>query len=420
MKKFKEFFKHPFIKGSVIYAAASFIVSVLHYVINLLIARFFSLATYGEYMTAISYIAIFAVPFSAINLFLVKNIGRKPVKDRLKFIFLIENLIYTKLFDKWLWLMLAAAVIFWVLRVKSGLEIVSLFAIFVLTGLGFVNQIYQSSFLALKRFSLSGGINIASSILKLFGVLFLIFIIPKIEGIYFLLVVTGIFSILLSKKLIGREVVGNKGNLTGFNNSKSPLDYLSQKSFLLPLISTFGLVGMLSIDLILVKKFFSADNVGLYASLALLGKIILYLAVPLGIVAFTFFTGEESKHERKKVLKITSFLLILTGIISFIFYWLFPDLIVGIIFGGKFTQIVPYVWLAAIFGSLYSLANLFAQYLIAKGNWLSTISLPILFFQTIGIIIYHRSFEQVMFINILAASILLVVYLGIFAKLIRK
>jgi len=42
------------------------VASVLNYVFNLLIARIFPLASYGEYMTAISYLMLLGVPLGAV------------------------------------------------------------------------------------------------------------------------------------------------------------------------------------------------------------------------------------------------------------------------------------------------------------------------------------------------------------------
>ena len=129
-------------------------------------------------------------------------------------------------------------------------------------------------------------------------------------------------------------------------------------------------------------------------------------------MAFTFFTGHENKQQRTKVLLLTTLLFMTIGLMATLGYTLLPNLVAGIIFGQRFNSIAGLVSLVAIFGTAYSLANLFAQYYISREEPIAMLSLPFLIFQTVGIILFHQSFSQVLVVGILTTTCLFFSYLG--------
>ena len=251
-----------------------------------------------------------------------------------------------------------------------------------------------------------------TAILKIMGGIVVVWLVPNLRALYAVIVGATILSFFVARKLVK--------NINGFekvkkvlkHKLKSPFEYIKKRSVMIPFWATLGLVGMINVDVMLVKKFFTAGEVGLYAGLALLGKIILYFSAPLSAVAYTFFTGSESKQNGRKILFLTTLLLIGIGGVALAGYTFFPELVISIVFGEKFLGIAEMVQLAAVFGATYSLASLFSQYFIAKGHPLSLFSLVALVGQVVGIVLYHDSFAQVLWVGIIASGGLLVVYLG--------
>lgn len=402
--------KHPFIRGGAIFSGASFIVSVLNYLFNLLVARSFLLADYGEYMAALSYVAIFSVPFGGITMILIQKIGLRSPKDRINLVMRIEQVLFDYIKRHAPVIIGTAVVFFGLLWWKSGLQLSSIVLIIALICISVFTTLYSAALQALKRFSLAGLLSIVGSTAKLAGYVIVILLFPKILGIYGVLIAAGIVTYFFGRSLVQRE---NRSTSKSKPIRTVPMHLatlLQQKPVLLPMLTNVGLVGMLSIDVILVKKFLPADATGYYAAISLLAKIILYLAAPLGSVAFTFFTGSESRAQRSKVLLLTLSLLLAIGFGSIALYLISPALIIRIIFGAKFLSIAPVIWLAAVFGLLYSLVNVFAQYWIARQNWLATMTVGGFVAQTIGITLFHANFYQVLVVNIAVAAIVLVVY----------
>jgi O-antigen/teichoic acid export membrane protein len=173
-----------------------------------------------------------------------------------------------------------------------------------------------------------------------------------------------------------------------------------------------GLVGLGVIDIILVKKFLPADQAGLYSSISLLGNIILYVATPLSQVAFSFFTGKDSRHNSLLILILLTLVYLLIGGCAAVAYFFFPELVVGIIFGSKFLVVSHLIWLAAIFGTLYSLVALYSQYFISRNSWWGVLTFFTLVIQGLIIYVNHQSIEQIMTINITVAFLLLTLMVG--------
>lgn len=408
----KKLFNSQFFKGSFIYTSVSFSVSILSYVFNLIIARFFPLAAYGEYMTALSYMMVFAVPFGAIAALLIKRIGATSILDRHAFVDVLEKWIFEYLEKYAFYLILGFVIVGGFLYSKANISLSSVVFIISMTLVSLITILYTSSLQAFKKFFLSGGLGALTAILKIIGGVLVLFFIPNLPALYFVMVISGIISFIIVRKVVK--------NLNGFETRKealkytlgNPLEYLKKKSVLIPLFSTLGMVGIINADVMLVKKFFVADEVGLYAGLALLGRIILYASAPLSAVAYAFFTGSESKHNSKKILLLTTLLLLGMGGVALAGYTFFPELVVSVVFGEKFLEVAGLVQLAAVFGVVYSLAYLLSQYFIAQESKLSLLSLVAMVGQIVGIILFHDSFAQVMWVGIAMSGGLVGVYLG--------
>ncbi|MCA9373346.1 hypothetical protein KC921_04600 [Candidatus Woesebacteria bacterium] len=419
LKLTKSLRRSHFVRGGVIFGSTSFLVSILNYGFNLLVARSFPLATYGEYMAALSYLALFGVPLGSIGILLIQKIGQQPPEHRLDFVLGLEQWLWQQIAKRWLSICVITTVLFGFLWWKSGLSLLSLIFVFLLSVLSTFSLIYTVALQAFKRFFEAGGLSIVSTTVKLCGLLIVLLVSKSLFGVYGVLLLAGLVMVLFGRFLVRRN-----------GKSASPMDiatrhvslarFLKQKSFLIPIITSLGLVGILSADVILAKKVLPPDDVGLYAALSLLSKIILYVAAPLGTVAFTFFTGKESQQQRTKILLLTTMALLCIGVVSIGSYLFLPNIIISVIFGSKYDSIQSFVWLSAVFGLLYSLANVFAQYWISRQSWLAVASVFALALQILGIIIFHSSLGQIMSVNIVLTGILLLVYSLGFGRLLLE
>lgn len=387
--------KNAFIRGGLIFTTASFLVSICHYLFNLVVARGFSFSIYGEYMSALSYFAVLSVPLSAFNVIVINRISKSQIKDRATVAKSIEQLLISTLL-KYRWLLLIIfSLLFAFLYLKTNLLKTSILFILGMTTINIFFTFYSSVLQAYKTFFLLGVFALSMALVKVTVGAGIVFTIGSLDMLYIFLFVLTVTSVLIGSKLL-RHKQSIRKKLVSFHSLQS---YVLKKQVILPTLTMFGIIGMLNMDLIFVKKFFDADQAGLYAAISLMGKIILYATGPLSLVALTFFSGSENKQNKKKILFFTVILYILVGVVASIAYWLLSNSIVSIIFGQKYLEISKYIWLSAVFGSLYSVVNLFAQYAISSLKNFASYSLLGLVIQVLAFYFFHRSFYDVLVIN---------------------
>jgi len=397
-----------FLRSGFIYFVTSFLVSVIGYVLNLIIARSFSLADYGEYMTAISYTIFLGIPLSAFSMIVIKRIGRAKDDERISVAVSIEKWLKDEIISFLPILIPGLLILGLAMFFKGNMTLVSVLFILVTSIVSIYQSFYASVLQSYKNFFVAGLFMIAIFSVKMVLTIGVVVINPTLPLLFLSFIFVGLFAVIFGHKMI------RKTKDTKIKIKKVPFkritSYIYQPSILIPLFTTLGIVGLANADVVLVKKFFESDVAGLYGSLSLLGKIILYVASPLSAVAFTFFTGNDSKHQSIKILALLTLVIATLGTAATVFYALFPTLVVNIIFGSKFLQVSHLVWMAAVFGSLYSLMNLFAQYFVAKSSKFAYLGILAVVFQTIGIYIFHSSLDQVLMINIGVTGVLVLIY----------
>lgn len=407
---FHKLINNSFVRSSIIFSIANFVVSVIGYLINLIIARAFSLADYGEYMTAMSYTIFLFVPVSTFGLVVIQRIGREVKESRVKVAILLERWLFREIKSNLLPILLLVVGFALFGFYKGNLSFPSILFVITMAVLTLFQSLYSASFQAFKMFLLAGVFLIVISIFKLILSIGVVMVNPSLIYLFLGIIAATAIGLFFGRSALfsGKDQKINEERLISFSNIYS---YIKRKNILIVLLTTLGIAGLANIDLMLVKKYFSPEQAGLYSSISLLGKIILYLATPLSQVAFSFFTGSDSRHDSFKILSLLIFSYLLLGSISTAGYYLFPNLIVDIIFGEKFLVIGNIIWLSAIFGTLYSLAVLFSSFFISKNSWLGAFSLPALVFQLIMISFNHQSLSDVLKVNILVLGSLNLVYL---------
>jgi O-antigen/teichoic acid export membrane protein len=246
-----------------------------------------------------------------------------------------------------------------------------------------------------------------SGLLKLLGGIIVIIGFPELTWLYLAIILAGLLAILFGHYLnahYSRKVIASEKMSIEMT---STIEYIKRKTVYIPLLTTLGLVGLANVDIILIKKFMSGDLTGLYASLSLMGKIILYLTVPISDVAYSFFSNKDSRHQANKILLMTTLVYFFIGVVSVIGYTLFPEIIINVIFGSKFASLASVLYLSAIFGFLYSLLRLYSQYFVAQNDVWGILSIGGVLLQAVLIYLWHTSITQVFIINIGVFSLIL-------------
>lgn len=203
-----------------------------------------------------------------------------------------------------------------------------------------------------------------------------------------------------------------------FKSTVQKLDHSIRKQIInFLLITAFYELTLILInnsDILLVKHFFRAYEAGLYASLALIGRVVYFIA---WMFIMLLLPDVITKHKNGEstlptLFKYLGFVGILAFSITF-FSYLFAEEVVFVLFGDAYISISFLLWKYALATSLFAMANIFTYYFLSLENYI-----PIYFTGIFGaaqvliIYLFHSSLLQVVDIQIgLMCSLLIVQFL---------
>jgi O-antigen/teichoic acid export membrane protein len=169
-----------------------------------------------------------------------------------------------------------------------------------------------------------------------------------------------------------------------------------------------GQVIINNIDILLVKHFFAPEVAGLYAAVALVGRV-LYLAAWQVVSAMFPVSAAAKPREEDPYVVLLPFLFVLTIAIVFILaVSFFPDLIVHAILGSGFSQAEPLLMLYAAATGLYALSVVLMAYemsrKIANTAWVQLIFSGLV---VLAIGAFHHTLREVIVVQIVLMAVML-------------
>jgi O-antigen/teichoic acid export membrane protein len=403
-----------FLSNSFIFFIGSFLVGVGNYLYQFLMARMLMVEVYGELQSILAILAITGVLTGAISTVLTKYTADFKAKDWLNKIYALFLLFTKKI--------LTAAIIFFVIFViLSGyiakfLNLTSVFPLIIL-GAGFLfsfsNSINLGIVRGLQKFKELSVISIIPVFLKILSAILLVKLGFAINGAVGAVVLAGLIGYLISfyplKFLFGQE------------KEKIETKEIFQYSF--PVFFTLLFTTLLySVDIILVKHFFSAQIAGEYGALAILGHIIFFITGPIVGVMFPMAADAHGNHtDSTKVFKKTIFLVGLIGFVALLSYFLLPGFIIKILIGSKFLSISKFLGWFGIAMFLYSLVGLFTQYFLSIEKIKCTYLVGIgVLLQVILISIFHTNLWQIIWIMNSVMFFILALLIFYYFRIIMK
>ncbi len=166
-------------------------------------------------------------------------------------------------------------------------------------------------------------------------------------------------------------------------------------------------------DILLVKHYFEAYEAGLYASLALIGRVVYFVAWMFVMILLpkVVLLHKEGKSTRPVLSKYVLYIGILAFCIVLTCY-LFPTTVVQLLFGSAYISIAPLLWKYAIATSLFAISNIFAYYFLSLDVYIPVLLSALLgVTQVVLIVFFHDSLLQVVMVQIYAMATLLTVQL---------
>ncbi len=179
-------------------------------------------------------------------------------------------------------------------------------------------------------------------------------------------------------------------------------------------------------DIVLVKHFFSPTLAGLYAVIAMVGRVIFSLCQSVVNSMVPVVAGTRTE-ERKSVSLIATALLLVLGIGSVLAAALrfMPAWVWTTLFGAGFvirgSHGISYLLaLYAVTTVVYSLSSVIITYVMSyKIAYTSWVQLAFSGLMILGILEFHTSLEEVILVQLVSVSILLCVVAVLFSRSVR-
>lgn len=184
------------------------------------------------------------------------------------------------------------------------------------------------------------------------------------------------------------------------------LNHLDQKAVMLfagpVIVAHVSQILINNSDILVVKRFFEAEEAGLYAALALIGRIVFFATWSVVTVLFPIVAQKHKKGEPHRHLLYISMGLVAAvsgGILAATL--LFPEFIVNILFGAAYLSVAPLLWRYALATSIYALANVIITYRLSIGDGTGSVIAVIGgVAQVILLWLFHTTLLQVVMVQI--------------------
>lgn len=385
------------VKGALVVTAAGMTANLFGYIYHLVIGRVLGPERYGELATYLSLIFLFGIPSSTLATVVTRQIATLLSQGKQGRISAFIQRFAIILGGIVIGIGLIYVILIPFLRTFLGLSnIRGLVAVYGIFASSFFLILPMSALQGTKRFTDFSIVSVIAAGLRLvFGVA-----VARL-GVTMILI-SNICSNLLSL-LVSLLPLGALRQIP-----KQPVfvPLITLLSFSVPtLLATIAMTSLYTIDTILVKHFFSAYDAGIYASLATLGKVILFASLSIAPVLFPTITMLAQQSISYRSILLNGFFVVFSISVSIVLlYGMFSSFVMLALFGNKFVSAAPYLGWVGVFMSGIAMMNYLLMVLLAAGRagiWKIVAILALL--QVNGIVLFHSTLWEVVRINVLVS-----------------
>lgn len=174
-----------------------------------------------------------------------------------------------------------------------------------------------------------------------------------------------------------------------------------------------GQVVINNVDILLVKHFFAPDQAGLYAAIALVGRVLYLAAWSVVSAMFPVSAGADPDEENSSVLIVPLFIVLFISVAFIVGLGVFPEPVLRATFGSSF-QMDPSMYallgMRAAATGTYCLAIVLMAYeisrKIASTGWIQLAMSGVI---AIGLHFFHSDLRQVVVVQLVLMVVLLMV-----------
>ena len=176
-----------------------------------------------------------------------------------------------------------------------------------------------------------------------------------------------------------------------------------------------------NLDILLAKLFLNPYDVGLYAALATVSKVVIFLPAAVAIAMVpNAARAQHSPAASRRVLRIAAVLVFVTALIAAVPAALAPDLVIKGMFGGDYVGAEDGVLPTVCAGAGLALLYLLVTYVVAIDDrrWALIIVAGVAL-QVVGIAAFHASPAQVATVQAVVVLVVLALNEAAFHSLLR-
>lgn len=402
----KRFIGHELVAGSIYVFMGFFIGSIFGFLVNLFLARNLTSSDYGIYASLLSLFTLASIPTQSVVPIVVRFAADFFAKGEID----KGAGLYFKVFKFLLFLSLFILVIFLLLSSSIGsfLHIDNFWYIFLIgisVSISYLSVINTAFLQSLLKFSFVGISYALNGIARISVAVILVYLGFKVFGaivaILFALLISFLFQFIPLKFLFSQRKA--KAEISG----KEIVEYALPTA-----ITTLSLMSLTSMDVILVKHFFSPESAGLYGGLSLVGKVIFYFTGPIPLVMFPLLIKRYNLGQNFNNLFYLSLLLVaIPSVVLTLIYFVLPQFTINLFLGGgSYLKVTNYLGLFGIFLTLFSLINVFVNFFLSlKKTGIFIFVFIAALAQIFLITLFHSSFFQVILDSLSVSFVLLAI-----------
>lgn len=412
IKKTKNLFSNEFFQGGVFLTITSFAANLLNYFFNVLAGRSLGPAGYSEITALFSYTIIASAPIGVISTIIIQKISASG-ENRFATAKIFEEFFWSKI-KKWWFIFLIFLLATPFMPRITNLSRLTAYVLLPMIIVSFFGSFYGAALQGLRLFFLFSATTFATVFLKLAGAVLVTFGIDGLSTIILFLILSTAFTWITGYLFVKGNLI--KKTISAKKIERRLISLLTNRQVVITAVSFLALTLFSNIDIVFVKKFFSAYQAGIYSSWSLFAKIILYLISPFISVGFIFFASSETAKHHRKTLIISLILLFFAGISGFLIYQFLAKELINLFFGSKFQGINPYLGSAAVFGSLYTVVTLMNNYFLAKKSAAALTLTFLMPFYIFFLFFVKRELSSIIKLNIFFSILAAAVYIIAFLK----
>ena len=319
-------------------------------------------ADFGAMNSLLSLMVIVSVPAVSILLVSTKYVSNFKAKKELEKIRLFRKKIFVKLISFGtailILLLFVSPLVSSFLKINSYIPVVILFVILFFS---FLVPLNFGILQGLQKFFHQGICGSLMGLLRLiFGIL-LIALGLRLNGAMMALLATSLCVFFISSNFLkdlpksdpqSDDLGIGIGNILTYSRAV--------------VLSSLGIIVLTNVDLILIKHYFPADQAGIYASVAVLGRTVFYfpgviILAMFPIVSESYALKKNPSRIMKKALGIT---MILSGS-GLIVLMAVPDLMLSFLFGKAFSEGASLLRIFSLAMFFMALNNVLCNFLLA-------------------------------------------------------